>query len=132
MDLGVKSGMLTRVSQRGAGGAAEQGRRRRVDGSPAPRRLQVQDGTLAVEPGQELKIPISPSMALNKNMVLEFSLKVEKLPEAATVGRQAPAGTADPSDGRHRFQGHPRRKRSVTGAAARVDSRRNLPRTSPT
>ena len=89
--------------------------------SPSPADgVQVQDGTLVVNPGQELKIPVSPSVTLNKNMVLELSVKVEKLPEAAAGGRHASPGADRPADRRHRFQGHPHRERSLADAAARV------------
>jgi flagellar hook-associated protein 2 len=67
--------------------------------------VAVQDGTLTVNPGQEMKIPLSPSVTLNKNMLLEFSLKVERLPETPVVVPTAPPGPSIPSTGGIDFKG---------------------------
>ena len=71
----------------------------------APDAVQVQGGILTVNPGAELKIPVSPAVTLNKNMVLELSVKVEKLPEAAGVEAKPPPGPSVPSTGGIDFKG---------------------------
>lgn len=105
VDLGVKAGILER--------SASGSRQLTLDrGSiaawtaPLPQGgVQVRDGTLVVAPGQELKIPLTPSMALNKNMVMELSVKVEKLPETAYVPPAAPPGPAVPPTGGMDYSG---------------------------
>ncbi len=66
----------------------------------------MQNGTLVVNPGQELKIPVSPPCRLNPNMVLELSVKVEKLPEkpGARRPRRRP-GPRFPATGGIDFRG---------------------------
>jgi flagellar hook-associated protein 2 len=104
-DLAVKSGMLQR-SQSGA-------RQLTVDQKTlaqwtkpiTPESFQVQGGTLTVNPGAELRIPVSPSIALNKNMVLELSVKVQRLPVESAVEAKPPPGPAIPSTGGIDFKG---------------------------
>ena len=99
VDLGVASGMLDRsptasrqLSLNQSGVAAWT--------APLPAGgITVKDGTLVVAPGQELKLPLSPSMALNKNMVMEMSVKVEHLPETPYVPPAAPPGPSVPATG---------------------------------
>jgi flagellar hook-associated protein 2 len=71
----------------------------------SPDGYQVQGGILTVNPGAELKIPVSPAITLNKNMVLELSVKVEKLPEASGVAATPPPGPSVPSTGGIDFKG---------------------------
>jgi flagellar hook-associated protein 2 len=104
VDLGVKSGMLARSPSAARTVPLDKGAVAAWT-APLPREVQVKDGTLAVGPGQEMKIPISPSMALNKNMVLEFSMKVERLPEVATPVVKPPPGPAIPPTGGLDFKG---------------------------
>ena len=56
-------------------------------------------------PGAELKLPVSPSMTLNPNMVLELSVKVEKLPEQQVTQAAPPPGPAVPPTGGMDFKG---------------------------
>ena len=65
----------------------------------------MQAGTLTVNPDAELKIPVSPSIALNKNMVLEMSVKVEKLPESTGAEATPPPGPSIPKTGGIDFKG---------------------------
>ena len=105
VDLGVKSGMLTR-SPTGARAVPLDKAAVSAWATPLPSGgVQVKDGTLVVNPGQELKIPLNPSIALNKNMVLEFSLKVEKLPEATSAAPKPPPGPTVPPTGGIDFSG---------------------------
>ncbi len=105
VDLGVSSGMLTRSATGSRPVPLEKSSLSAWNVPLPPGGAQVQNGTLVVDPGQELRIPVSPSMALNKNMVLELSLKVEKLPETPAVVPQPPPGPSIPSTGGIDFKG---------------------------
>jgi flagellar hook-associated protein 2 len=76
VDLGVTSGMLTRSATGSRAVPLDKSSLSAWNVPLPPGGMQVQNGTLVVDPGQELKIPLSPSMALNKNMILELSLRV--------------------------------------------------------
>jgi flagellar hook-associated protein 2 len=105
VDLGVKSGMLQR-SPTAARTVALDAKTPAAWTTPlAAGGFQVQDGTLIVNPGQELKIPVSPQIALNKNMVMELSVKVEKLPETPGDVPKPPPGPSVPSTGGIDFRG---------------------------
>jgi flagellar hook-associated protein 2 len=104
-DLGVKSGMLTRSATGSRAVPLAQGSLSAWTVPLPAGGVQVQDGTMIVSPGQELKIPLSPSMALNKNMVMEFSVKVEHLPETPAVVPKPPPGPSIPSTGGIDFKG---------------------------
>jgi len=105
VDLGVKSGMLARSATGSRAVPLDKGSLSAWTAPLPPGGVQVQGGTLVVDPGQELKIPLSPSMALNKNMILELSLKVEKLPETPAVVAKPPPGPSIPSTGGIDFRG---------------------------
>jgi flagellar hook-associated protein 2 len=105
MDLGVKSGMLTRSATGSRAVPLTTGAVSAWTAPLPPGGVAVQDGTLTVNPGQEMKIPLSPSVTLNKNMLLEFSLKVERLPETPVVVPTAPPGPSIPSTGGIDFKG---------------------------
>ncbi|MGA2641147.1 MAG: flagellar filament capping protein FliD [Spirochaetia bacterium] len=105
VDLGVKSGMLARSATGSRSVPLGKGSLSAWNAPLPPGGPQVQDGTLVVDPGQELKIPLSPSMALNKNMIMEFSVKVERLPETPFVAPKPPPGPAIPSTGGIDYKG---------------------------
>ncbi len=99
VDLGVQSGMLQRSP---TGSRQLTLDRSNISAWTAPLPsggVQVQNGTLVVAPGQELKIPLAPSMALNPNMVMELSVKVDHLPETPFVSQTPPPGPTVPSTG---------------------------------
>lgn len=104
-DLAVNTGMLQRAQTGVRQLAFDQKALAQWTKPLTPDAYQVQGGILTVNPGAELKIPISPSIALNKNMVLELSVKVEKLPEASTVEAKPPPGPSVPSTGGIDFKG---------------------------
>jgi flagellar hook-associated protein 2 len=104
-DLAVKAGMLQR-SQTGARQLTFDQKALAQWTKPlAPDGYQVQAGMLTVNPGAELKIPVSPSIALNKNMVLELSVKVEKLLESTGAEATPPPGPSIPTTGGIDFKG---------------------------
>jgi flagellar hook-associated protein 2 len=104
-DLAVKAGMLQR-SQTGVRTVAIDPRSFAQWTKPvAPQGYAVQSGILVLDPGTELKIPVNPSVALNKNMVLELSVKVERLPLPGTEEVKPPPGPAVPSTGGIDFKG---------------------------
>ena len=91
-DLAVKAGMLQR-SQTGARSVTIDPKGLVQWTKPvAPGGYSIQAGTLVLNPGAELKLPVSPSVTLNKNMVLELSVKVEKLPQPGTGEATPPPG----------------------------------------
>ncbi len=100
VDLGVKSGMLTRSPTAARAVPLDKGALSAWTTALPAGGVQVKDGMLSITPGQEMKIPLNPPVTLNKNMVLEFSVKVEKLPEAAaTVPKPPPGPTVPPTGG---------------------------------
>ncbi len=62
-------------------------------------------GELTLEPGSELRLPVSPSMALNPNMVLEFSVKTVQIPEPRPGETPVPPGPSIPESGSIEFEG---------------------------
>lgn len=104
-DLAVKAGMLQRAQTGTRQLTFDQKALAQWSKPLAPDGYQVQAGTLTLNPGAELKIPVSPSIALNKNMVLELSVKVEKLPEATGAEAKPPPGPSIPSTGGIDFKG---------------------------
>ena len=105
IDLGVKSGMLQRSATASRAVALDQKTPTPWTTPLAQNGFQVQNGTLIVNPGQELKIPVSPSVALNPNMVLEMSVKVERIPQAPVEEVKPPPGPTVPATGGIDFQG---------------------------
>jgi flagellar hook-associated protein 2 len=104
-DLGVKTGMLERSA---AASRQVQLNDKAVSTwttPPAPGEIQIQNGTITLNPGSEIKVPVTPSATLNKNMVLELSVKVESLPETPPAEVQPPPGPNVPSTGGISFQG---------------------------
>jgi flagellar hook-associated protein 2 len=104
-DLGVKTGMLERSL---AGSRPVPLSDKTVSTwttPPAPGALQIQNGTITLNPGSEIKVPLSPAATLNKNMVLELSVKVEHLPETPPQAVQPPPGPSVPGTGGINFQG---------------------------
>ena len=104
-DMGVKTGMLER--------SLTASRQVQLDDKavstwttpPAPGAVVIQNGTITLNPGSEIKVPVSPAATLNKNMVLELSVKVEHLPETPPSQAAAPPGPSVPSTGGIDYQG---------------------------
>ena len=131
IDMGVKSGMLQRSATASRAVTIDQKTPTAWTTPLAPDGFQVQNGTLIVNPGQELKIPVSPSVALNPNMVLEMSVKVEKIPPVPVEEAKPPPGPTIPGTGESTIRG----STSTTSRRALPfpsGSRRNLPRSSMT
>jgi len=105
VDLGVKSGMLDRSPNASRQITLDRGSISAWTAPLAPGAIQVRDGTLVVSPGQEMKIPLSPALALNPNMVMELSVKVEKLPETPYVPPAPPPGPSVPPTGGMDYSG---------------------------
>lgn len=104
-DLGVKAGMLERSLTASRQVQLDQKTVSTWTTSPAPGAIQIQNGTITLNPGSEIKVPVSPAATLSKNMVLELSVKVEHLPEAPQAQVQPPPGPSVPSTGGIDFQG---------------------------
>jgi flagellar hook-associated protein 2 len=105
IDLAVKSGMLARSLSGSRAVPLDQASLAAWTAPLVPGGAVVQDGTLVINPGQELKLPLSPPLPLNKNMVLELLVKVERLPESPTVVAKPPPGPSIPSTGGIDFKG---------------------------
>jgi flagellar hook-associated protein 2 len=105
VDLAVKTGMLQRSPTAARALTLDQKTPAAWTTPLAPGGFQVQDGTLSVNPGQELKIPVAPAAALNRNMVMELSVKVVKLPETAYEAPRPPPGPTVPSTGGIDYKG---------------------------
>ncbi len=105
VDLAVKAGMLQRSATAARSLTLNPSAVAAWTTPLAANGFQVQNGTLVVNPGQELKIPLNPAMSLNPNMVLELSVKVEKLPETPVEVPTPPPGPTVPGTGGIDFQG---------------------------
>jgi flagellar hook-associated protein 2 len=68
-------------------------------------RYTVSDGTLTLQPGSELKIPLRPPQSLNQNMVLSMEIRVRRLPEEAYEAPKPPPGPEVPPVGGIEFGG---------------------------
>ena len=104
IDLGVATGMITRSQTGSRAVPLDQNAVAAWTTPLAAGGFQVQNGALVVNPGNELRIPVSPAVPLNKNMVLEMSVKVERLPEPSSTATPPP-GPSVPSTGGVDFKG---------------------------
>jgi flagellar hook-associated protein 2 len=105
VDLAVKAGMLQRSLNASRSVTLDQKAIASWTTPLGAEGFQVQNGTLVVNPGQELKIPVNPAAALNPNMILQLSVKVEKLPEKPVEEVKPPPGPTVPTTGGIDFQG---------------------------
>lgn len=104
-DLGVKTGMVERSLTGSRPVPLSDTTVSTWTTPPAPGALQIQNGTITLNPGSEIKVPLNPAATLNKNMVLELSVKVEHLPETPLQAVQPPPGPSVPGTGGINFQG---------------------------
>jgi flagellar hook-associated protein 2 len=104
-DLGVATGMLQRVQSGSRSLGLDQNAPAQWTRPLAPESYTVKGGVLSLRPGAELKLPVSPSMSLNPNVVLELSVKMEKLPEQPFVEVKPPPGPTIPSTGALDYKG---------------------------
>jgi flagellar hook-associated protein 2 len=104
-DLGVKTGMLERSLTSNRQLPLSDTTVSAWTTPPAPGAIQIQNGTLTLNPGSEIKVPVNPAASLNKNMVLEISVKVEHLPETPPPEVQPPPGPSVPATGGIDYQG---------------------------
>ncbi len=104
-DLGVKAGMLERSPTASRQVQLNDKAVSTWTTPPSAGAIQIQNGTITLNPGSEIKVPVSPSATLNKNMILELSVKVEHLPETPAAQVQPPSGPSVPSTGGIDFQG---------------------------
>jgi flagellar hook-associated protein 2 len=104
-ELGLATGMLQRVQTGARTLTLDQKTPAQWTKPLAPDGYSLQNGTLVLRPGAELKLPVSPSMTLNANMVLELSVKVEKLPEQQVTQAAPPPGPTVPPTGGMDFKG---------------------------
>jgi flagellar hook-associated protein 2 len=104
-DLAVKAGMLERSQTASRTVALDQQSLADWTKPIDKAAFQLQSGALSLAPGAELRIPVSPSMALNPNIVMEFSVRVERIPEQALTEVKPPPGPAVPSSGGIDFKG---------------------------
>ncbi len=77
---------------------------------------KIAGNKLSLSPGAELKIPVQPALALNKDMVIEFSVTVTDIKEAPPV--QKGTGPEQPFVGDINFKG------------VRIENERSIPPTS--
>jgi flagellar hook-associated protein 2 len=104
-ELGLATGMLQRVQTGARTLTLDQKSPVQWTKPLAPEAYAVQNGTLVLRPGAELKLPVSPSMTLNPNVVLELSVKMEKLPVQPFVEVKPPPGPTVPPTGGMDFRG---------------------------
>jgi flagellar hook-associated protein 2 len=68
-------------------------------------KFTISDGTLTLNPGSELKIPLRPPHELNKNMVLSMEIRVRRIPAEAYEAPKPPPGPDIPPVGGIEFEG---------------------------
>ena len=66
---------------------------------------KLKEGTLTVNPGGELQVPVRPALPLNPNMVMELSVRTERIPEEALPQVKPPPGPAVPETGTVEYGG---------------------------
>ena len=102
--LATKAGMLERSLTAS----------RSVDVSPSavtawektgPGTWAIAEGALTLDPGGEARIPVRPGLALTPNMVLELSVRTERIPEDAVPQVQPPPGPTVPETGSVEYGG---------------------------
>ncbi len=108
VDLGVASGILTRSATASRPVGLDQGAVAAWTAPLAPDGFQVQNGTLTVNPGAELRIPVTPGCRAQQEHD-PVAVGEGRTPSRAGLhGSDAAPGPDHPVLGRHRFQGHPR------------------------
>ena len=65
----------------------------------------IASGALTLNPGGEMKSPCDPQLALNPNMVMELSVRTERLPEDAVPEVKPPPGPTVPDTGSVEYGG---------------------------
>lgn len=71
----------------------------------SPDGFVLEAGALTLNPGAETSLPVSPSIAAQKNLVLELTVTVKHLAEAATAPSAPPPGPSLPATGEIDYQG---------------------------
>ncbi len=66
---------------------------------------EIANGTVTLDPGGEISVPISPPVAAQKDLVLEVKLKVTDIPHGNGGAPTPPAGPSLPSTGGIDFKG---------------------------
>ena len=69
-----------------------------------PESFLVAEGELTLSAGAEARIPLKPPAALNENMVLEFEVRTEIIPEEPVEEVKPPPGPSIPTAGVAEFQ----------------------------
>ena len=103
-DLAVKAGMLVRSPTASRTLALDPSAIQPSEKTGAGA-YSLKEGSLTVNPGGELKIPVRPALALNPNMVMELSVRTERIPEDALPVATPPPGPAIPDTGGVEFGG---------------------------
>ena len=104
-DLAVKAGMLERSLTASRRLPLDQKSVAAWEKPLAADAYTLKDGSLSLGPGAELKIPVRPSLPLNANMVLEMSVRTQRMPEAGVAEVKPPPGPAIPETGSVEFKG---------------------------
>jgi flagellar hook-associated protein 2 len=76
-----------------------------LTGGEKPGSRAVAGGALTLDPGGEARIPVSPALPLNPNMVLELSVRTERIPEDAVPAVKPPPGPTVPGTGSVEYGG---------------------------
>ncbi len=98
-DLGLKTGMLQRSPDSSRSFPLSPSAVTQWAKVISPQDYAIQNGALTLQPGAELSIPVKPSVALTKDMVLQLTVRVEHLPEPSTAPPPPLSGPSIPSTG---------------------------------
>ena len=99
VDFGLKSGILKRTGVTERDIPLTKSSVTLLKGVSNSDSYSISDGTLTVKPAGRLKIPVTPPFNLNKNMVLQFQLKTEIIPEKKRKEIKPPPGPSLPDTG---------------------------------
>jgi flagellar hook-associated protein 2 len=104
-ELAEKAGMLERSLTASRTLTLDQKAVAAWEKAPTADAYSLKEGTLTMGPASELKVPVRPSLPLNPNMVLELSVRTERIPEDAIAQVKPPSGPAIPQTGSVEFKG---------------------------
>ncbi|MBN1410236.1 MAG: flagellar filament capping protein FliD [Spirochaetales bacterium] len=105
IDFGMKAGIIESTYSTTREVNLNSGQIQKWDKNLDKNAFSVTDKALTINPGNELKIPISPTLSLNRNMVLEYQLSVENVPEEEITAVTRPTGPDAPDAGKIELEG---------------------------
>ncbi|MBN2444049.1 MAG: flagellar filament capping protein FliD [Spirochaetales bacterium] len=105
LEFGLKTGMLKEAEDKGTTISLTSIQPETWEKPLENNLFAIKDNILTLLPQAELKIPISPAVSLNENMVLELNINIKELSETDAVKILPPPGPDYPDAGTITFEG---------------------------